>query len=116
MRSWSLREVVLKLPLLEVKVGPNDERRALEGESTGLRVALRAANGLFVTADMNRRAELVAMGPKVDRWEIFEVIRFAENKIAFAPSSMAILWQRRSTQLVSLLPTGPLYKGGKPSR
>jgi hypothetical protein len=113
MRSWQIRELVLKLPLLEVKLGPN-EKRGLEGTPVGLRVALRAANGLFVTAAMNRRAELVATGPKVDDWEIFEVYGFPIVRLRFVPS-MASLSQRRLAPPVSLSLTDSPSKSGKRS-
>ncbi len=46
------------------------------------KVALRAVNGLFVTANLHLRNELVAIREHVDGWESFDIQWLGDNKVA----------------------------------
>ena len=42
-----------------------------------------ALNGSFVTAELNMNGELIANRGKMDAWEIFEMFRLPDGKVAF---------------------------------
>lgn len=91
--AWFINEIVLKLPLVDIKIRtPTPKsgetsisaraKAALEG-AHGVKVALKSFYGAFVTAELNTDGELIANRPDVGDWEIFELLRLPDGKIAF---------------------------------
>jgi hypothetical protein len=91
-KVWSIDEITLKLPLLNIKLkaptlksnesqATAENRTALAG-ARGVKVALISFSGSFVTAELNMNGELIANRPKADAWEIFELFRLPDGKIA----------------------------------
>lgn len=91
-QTWSIDEVILKLPLINIKLkAPSLKRGELQPavENVGLlqgiqgvKVALKAFNESFVAAELNTNGELIANRSWLRAWEIFELIRLVDNKIA----------------------------------
>jgi hypothetical protein len=91
-KVWSIDEVTLKLPLINIKIkAPTlqsnespmiaENIAALAG-AHGVKVALKSFNGSFITAELNMNGELIANRPMADAWEIFELFRLPDGKIA----------------------------------
>jgi len=91
-KDWSINEIIFKLPLINIKLKSSTSK---SGESParienvaaylgtqGVKVALKAFNGLFVTAELNMSGELIANRSKMDAWEIFEMFRLPDGKVA----------------------------------
>src|SRR5258708_892757 len=89
-KYWSLEEIILKLPLINIKLKApqrttsqvNADRLDIHAAIQGLKVGFRSFNGSFVGADINRNGELMANGPKMDTWETFEFFRLPDGKVA----------------------------------
>jgi hypothetical protein len=91
--GWSIDEIILKLPLVNIKLKApalknNEPQATVESAAAfegiqGVKVALKSFNGSFVTAALNRNGELIANSPNVAGWEIFELFRLADGKVAF---------------------------------
>jgi hypothetical protein len=91
-KIWSIDEITLKLPLIDIKLKapilnrglhqPDVENMDLLRGTQGVKIALKAFNGSFVTAELNSNAELIANRSWVQAWEVFELIRLADHKIA----------------------------------
>jgi len=79
-KHWSVDELILKLPLVNVKLkapGPGGNEPSMLAESIaalanaqGVKVGLRAFNDSFVSADLNTNGELVANRPEMETWEV----------------------------------------------
>lgn len=91
-KGWSIDEIILKLPLIDIKINVpgsrSDESQKQLGNTTalpdalGVRVALKSFNGSFVTAELNRNGELMANRATVDAWETFELFPLPDGKVA----------------------------------
>ena len=90
-KHWSIDEILIKLPLISVKLkapliagkeSRNDAQTMVLVEGLqGIKMGFKAFNGSFVGADINRNGELAANGPKMDSWETFELFRHPDGKV-----------------------------------
>ena len=91
-KDWSINEIILKLPLINIKLKSSSSKNGESPTKTenvgaylgtqGVKVALKAFNGLFVTAELNMGGELIANRERIDTWEKFEMFRLPDGKVA----------------------------------
>src|SRR5689334_3498990 len=91
-KVWSLNEIIFKLPLIDIKFTSSTSKSGESPANTenivaylgvqGVEVALRAFNGLFVTAELNLGDELIANRERMHTWEKFELFRLPDGKVA----------------------------------
>lgn len=69
-KDWFIDEIILKLPLLNIKLKvpvsdskTDSDRMVLPDGLPGMKVGLKSLNGSFVTAEINRNGELIANRP-----------------------------------------------------
>lgn len=89
--KWSIDEILIRLPIVNIKLraaivaskedGKETERVVLTEALHGIKVGFKSFNGSFVGADLDRNGELMANGPKMDVWETFELFRLPDGKV-----------------------------------
>lgn len=90
MRRWSIDEILIKLPIINVKFKASDSDKFPQlpqpimvlDASLGIKMGFKSFNGSFVGADLNRNGELVAIVPKMDAWETFELFKLPDGKVS----------------------------------
>lgn len=82
--GFRLSELVLKLPLVEVRFVRSDSPAVPSDPAPQARawVALKASDGSYVTAERDSRGELIARASHIDLWERFGLIHLRDEKIA----------------------------------
>src|ERR1044072_176247 len=91
-KDWSINEIILKLPMIDIKLKASTsesgksptrtENLETQLHTQGVKVALKAFNGSFVTAELNLGGELFRARNKLDAWETFEMFRLPDGKVA----------------------------------
>jgi hypothetical protein len=81
---WRLADLLLKLPLVEARFVRSDTAIEISDVAPAAyaTVALKAANDRFVSAEREKRGELIARAEKIDPWEKFGLIRLRDCRIS----------------------------------